>query len=146
MEGIPVPCVELCIRDHVNTMQLIVASLGPSSASIATKPIISTHFFTTITAQSSFFCEVQTLNSCKQYIQLHSYIQPTPTLLYIMSPIAARIASRAVARRPFSMMASLRAAGRAMEAHPFERLPTATKSAPADWGYQVKRVGSQAAL
>ena len=43
-------------------------------------------------------------------------------------------------------MANLRAAGRAMEAHPFERLPTAQKSAPADWGKQFKRVGSQAAM
>jgi len=41
------------------------------------------------------------------------------------------------------MMASLRAAGRAMEAHPFERLPSAQKSAPADWGKQFKRLGSQ---
>lgn len=64
----------------------------------------------------------------------------------MMTPVAARIATRAVARRPFSMMASLRAAGRAMESHPFERLPTKTKSAPADWSWQVKRLGTQAAL
>lgn len=60
--------------------------------------------------------------------------------------IASRVATRAIQRRPFSMLSSLRTAGRAMEAHPFERMPQTQKSAPADWGKQIRRVSSQAAL
>lgn len=52
--------------------------------------------------------------------------------------------SPAAARRPFSAYASVRAAVRAFEAHPFQRLPLSQKTARPDWGREFKRVGSQA--
>ncbi|OAA70985.1 pantothenate transporter liz1 [Akanthomyces lecanii RCEF 1005] len=58
-----------------------------------------------------------------------------------MTPIV-----RIAARRQFSMLQSLRAAGRALESHPFERLPKTQKSAPADWAGDVKRFGTQLAM
>ncbi|OAR02238.1 hypothetical protein LLEC1_06144 [Akanthomyces lecanii] len=58
-----------------------------------------------------------------------------------MTPIV-----RIAARRQFSMLQSMRAVGRAMEAHPFERLPKAQKSAPADWAGNMKRCGRQLVL
>ncbi|KAK3359097.1 hypothetical protein B0T25DRAFT_86455 [Lasiosphaeria hispida] len=70
-----------------------------------------------------------------------------------MSPIAAQAAFRAATRasqtagrRNFSVINSLRGFARSFEAHPFERLPTATRSQGADWGRQIKRVGSQTAI
>ncbi|VUC35788.1 unnamed protein product [Clonostachys rosea] len=62
-----------------------------------------------------------------------------------MSPVTAQVA-RTLGRRQFSIIRSLRQVGRSMEAHPFERLPAGTKPAPADWGKQFRRVGSQAAI
>ncbi|KAK0720758.1 hypothetical protein B0H67DRAFT_643972 [Lasiosphaeris hirsuta] len=70
-----------------------------------------------------------------------------------MSPIAAQAAFRAAARasqsagrRNFSVLNSMRGFARSFESHPFERLPAATRSQSADWGRQVKRVGSQTAI
>ncbi|KAK3377873.1 hypothetical protein B0H63DRAFT_525133 [Podospora didyma] len=70
-----------------------------------------------------------------------------------MSPIIARAAMRAAAvrnvtgtTRNFSMVQSLRSFARSFEAHPFERMPTTTKSQAGDWGHQLKRVGSQAII
>lgn len=75
-----------------------------------------------------------------------------------MSPIIARAAMRsaaaaattssrtAVPRRNFSIIQSLRTFGRSLEAHPFERLPVKTQSAPADWGKHIKRTGKQAVM
>lgn len=65
-------------------------------------------------------------------------------LFIIMSPVTAQVV-RTMGRRQFSIIRSLRQVGRSMEAHPFERLPTA-KAAPADWGRQFRRVGSQAVM
>ncbi|OAA63008.1 pantothenate transporter liz1 [Cordyceps fumosorosea ARSEF 2679] len=58
-----------------------------------------------------------------------------------MTPVA-----RIIARRQYSMMQSVRAAGRAMESHPFERLPRKQKPAPANWAGDAKRFGVQIAL
>lgn len=68
-----------------------------------------------------------------------------------MSPIIARRAAqvglRMASRRQFSLMTSLRQLGRSFEhGTPFERLPASQQPAPADWGRQVKRLGSQAAI
>ncbi|GJN67995.1 hypothetical protein VFPFJ_04579 [Purpureocillium lilacinum] len=59
-----------------------------------------------------------------------------------MVPAATRVA----ARRPFSVMMSLRTAARSFEAHPFQRLSLSQKPAKADWNNEVKRVGKQAVL
>ncbi|KAF4965100.1 hypothetical protein FSARC_7063 [Fusarium sarcochroum] len=61
-----------------------------------------------------------------------------------MSPIVARSAFRAVQRRQFSLLNSMRNAGRAMESHPFERLPISQQPAKPDYAQMFKRVGSQA--
>ncbi|KAF4445720.1 hypothetical protein F53441_10562 [Fusarium austroafricanum] len=61
-----------------------------------------------------------------------------------MSPIVVRSAARAVQRRQFSLLTAMRNAGRAMEAHPFERLPISQKPAKPDYAKMFKRVGSQA--
>ncbi|KAF5022405.1 hypothetical protein F66182_5545 [Fusarium sp. NRRL 66182] len=61
-----------------------------------------------------------------------------------MSPIVVRYAARAVQRRQFSLLNSMRNAGRAMEAHPFERLPINQRPASPDYAKMFKRVGSQA--
>lgn len=58
---------------------------------------------------------------------------------------AVTLATRAIQRRPYSLMASLRAMGRSMEAHPFQR-PAGTKGAPADWGKQARRTISQVVM
>jgi hypothetical protein len=68
-----------------------------------------------------------------------------------MSPIIARTAAQAglrmASRRQFSIMTSLRQLGRSLEhGTPFERLPVSQMPAAADWGRQVKRVGSQAVV
>ncbi|KAJ4133543.1 hypothetical protein NW768_005129 [Fusarium equiseti] len=63
-----------------------------------------------------------------------------------MSPIVVRSAARAVQRRQFSLLTAMRNAGRAMESHPFERLPISQKSASPDYAKMFKRVGSQALL
>ncbi|GAB1315080.1 hypothetical protein MFIFM68171_05290 [Madurella fahalii] len=60
--------------------------------------------------------------------------------------IAARTAFRRQQQQPFSIIHSLRSFARSFEPHPFERLPVASKSAPADWGRIVKRVGGQAVI
>ncbi|KAF7545155.1 hypothetical protein G7046_g9624 [Stylonectria norvegica] len=65
----------------------------------------------------------------------------------IMSPIVARVARpavRAVGRRQFSLLNSMRQVGRSMESHPFERLPVAQAPAKPDWGKEARRVGGQA--
>ncbi|CAH0048315.1 unnamed protein product [Clonostachys solani] len=62
-----------------------------------------------------------------------------------MSPVTAQVV-RTMGRRQFSIIRSLRQVGRSMESHPFERLPVSAKSAPADWGRQFRRVGSQAVI
>ncbi|KFH48201.1 hypothetical protein ACRE_007790 [Hapsidospora chrysogenum ATCC 11550] len=59
---------------------------------------------------------------------------------------SATVVRAAVQRRSFSLASSFRAMARAMESHPFERLPVTQKSAAADWAKQVKRVTSQAAI
>ncbi|AEO63492.1 uncharacterized protein THITE_2169475 [Thermothielavioides terrestris NRRL 8126] len=53
---------------------------------------------------------------------------------------------RARSARNFSVLRSLRSLGRAMEPHPFERLPVASRPAPADWGRLARRAGNQAVL
>ncbi|KAJ6780233.1 hypothetical protein PWT90_08230 [Aphanocladium album] len=58
-----------------------------------------------------------------------------------MTPVA-----RIVTRRPFSVLRTLRAVGRAMESHPFERLPTTQKPAPGNWAGDAKRFGAQFAM
>ncbi|KAK4463361.1 hypothetical protein QBC42DRAFT_265761 [Cladorrhinum samala] len=70
------------------------------------------------------------------------------------SPILARVAIRAAARnafqaqtrRQFSIVSSLRQFARSFEHAPFERLPTTTSSAAADWGRQVQRIGKQGVI
>ncbi|TQV94989.1 hypothetical protein V2A60_009931 [Cordyceps javanica] len=54
--------------------------------------------------------------------------------------------ARIITRRQFSMLQSLRAVGRAMESHPFERLSRTQKPAPANWAGEAKRCGVQFAL
>jgi len=49
-------------------------------------------------------------------------------------------------RRPFSIMHHLRAVARSFEPHPFQRLPVASQSAPADWGRLVRRSLGQAVV
>ncbi|QPC68779.1 hypothetical protein HYE67_011010 [Fusarium culmorum] len=61
-----------------------------------------------------------------------------------MSPIVARSAARAFQTRQFSLLTAMRNAGRAMESHPFERLPITQKPASPDYAKMFKRVGSQA--
>ncbi|RBR20956.1 uncharacterized protein FIESC28_05108 [Fusarium coffeatum] len=61
-----------------------------------------------------------------------------------MSPIVVRSAARTVQRRQFSLLTAMRNAGRAMESHPFGRLPISQKSASPDYAKMFKRVGSQA--
>lgn len=58
-----------------------------------------------------------------------------------MTPVA-----RVIARRPFSMLQSLRAVGRAMESHPFERLSNTQKHAPANWAGEAKRLSVNLAM
>ncbi|KAK4229620.1 hypothetical protein QBC38DRAFT_358991 [Podospora fimiseda] len=70
------------------------------------------------------------------------------------SPILARAAIRTAARnafqlqqkRQFSIVQSLRQFARSFEHTPFERLPTTTQSASADWGRQLTRIGKQGVL
>ncbi len=62
-----------------------------------------------------------------------------------MSPIVARAAIRAAGRRQFSVMRSMKNLTRSFEAHPFDLMPVTNPQA-ADWGKQVKRVGSQATM
>ncbi|KAH7325887.1 hypothetical protein B0I35DRAFT_474618 [Stachybotrys elegans] len=59
-----------------------------------------------------------------------------------MSPAAARVAARAVGRRNYTVFSSVRAAFRAMEPHPFERLPTTQSAARGDWGKVFKQSGT----
>ncbi|KAF4511801.1 hypothetical protein G6O67_001011 [Ophiocordyceps sinensis] len=56
-----------------------------------------------------------------------------------MTPAAT--AARAAARRPFSVLTSLRTAARSS---PFPRPPTSQKAARPDWAREFKRAGSQA--
>lgn len=63
-----------------------------------------------------------------------------------MSPIATQIAARTLGRRQFSIIRSLRAVGRSMESHPFERLPVTQKPQKPDYGKMMRRVGSQAVM
>ncbi len=46
----------------------------------------------------------------------------------------------------FSIMHNLRSFARSFEPHPFQRLPIASKPAPADWGKLVKRSAKQATV
>ncbi|KAK4152810.1 hypothetical protein C8A00DRAFT_34485 [Chaetomidium leptoderma] len=57
-------------------------------------------------------------------------------------------AQQQLARRqqPFSIMHNLRSFARSFESHPFQRLPVASRSAPADWGRLVKRSAKQAVV
>jgi hypothetical protein len=63
-----------------------------------------------------------------------------------MSPIIARAVARAAGRRQFSLLPSVRGIARAIEPHPFERLPVSQKAAPGDYGKLIKNVGQRAAL
>lgn len=63
-----------------------------------------------------------------------------------ISPLAAKRTISMVQRHNFNSMARIRQSVRSFEPHPFERYPVSTKSAPADWGKQVKRVGDAALL
>ncbi|KAK4191446.1 hypothetical protein QBC35DRAFT_487224 [Podospora australis] len=68
-----------------------------------------------------------------------------------MNSIIARAAFRTAARqtvqqRQFSVVQSLRQFARSFEHAPFERLPTASNPAAADWGRQMKKIGSQAVV
>jgi hypothetical protein len=49
-------------------------------------------------------------------------------------------------KQAFSIMYSLRTFARSFEPHPFQRLPIASKPAPADWGRIVRRVAGQAVM
>ncbi|KAI6781539.1 Activating signal cointegrator 1 complex subunit-like protein [Emericellopsis cladophorae] len=60
--------------------------------------------------------------------------------------IATRINLRPLQKRSFSIISTLRNAGRAMEAHPFERLSSSKAKAPADWGRQIRRIAGQSAV
>ncbi|KAK3995151.1 hypothetical protein QBC44DRAFT_321331 [Cladorrhinum sp. PSN332] len=70
------------------------------------------------------------------------------------SPILARVAIRAASRnafqaqqkRQFSLVQSLRQFARSFEHQPFERLPTTSQSAAADWGRQFTRIGKQGVI
>ncbi|KAK3392101.1 hypothetical protein B0T20DRAFT_510456 [Sordaria brevicollis] len=78
----------------------------------------------------------------------------------MVSPILARSAFRAAAQattatrrtavqgtRQFSVLQSMRQWARRMELHtPYERLPTQTGAAGADWGATFKRIAGQAAV
>jgi hypothetical protein len=46
-------------------------------------------------------------------------------------------------QQPFSIMSNLRQFARSFVSHPFQRLPVACRSAPADWGKLVRRSASQ---
>ncbi|KAF7544330.1 hypothetical protein G7Z17_g10039 [Cylindrodendrum hubeiense] len=63
-----------------------------------------------------------------------------------MSAFAARIITRAAARRQFSLLGAMRTVGRSMESHPFERISITQKPASPDYAKMVKRVGSQAVV
>ncbi|KXX80584.1 hypothetical protein MMYC01_202244 [Madurella mycetomatis] len=75
---------------------------------------------------------------------------------HLFARTALRTAARTAFRRqqlqhmqqqkPFSIIHSLRSFARSFEPHPFERLPVASRPAPADWSRIVKRVGGQAAI
>ncbi|CCC10834.1 hypothetical protein SMACR_07851 [Sordaria macrospora] len=75
----------------------------------------------------------------------------------MVSPILARSAFRAATKatsraavqgtRQFSVIQSMRQWARKMELHtPYERIPTQTGAAGADWGASFKRVAGQAAV
>ncbi|EJP62464.1 hypothetical protein MY4038_008343 [Beauveria bassiana] len=55
-------------------------------------------------------------------------------------------AARIIGRRHFSLLQSMRAVGRSMESHPFERLSKTQKSAPANWAGEAKRFGVQISM
>ncbi|PHH86053.1 hypothetical protein CDD83_10821 [Cordyceps sp. RAO-2017] len=55
-------------------------------------------------------------------------------------------AARVAARRRFSVMKSMRSVARAMEPHPFQRLPASQPTARPDWATGLKRAGSQALI
>lgn len=60
-------------------------------------------------------------------------------------PLASRTAAQAVKRQqPFSIMSKLRHFGRAIEPHPFERLPVTQRAQAADWSKDVRQLGGQA--
>jgi len=61
-----------------------------------------------------------------------------------INPSAAMRTMQIAQRRQFNVVARIRQAARGFEPHPFERYPTSTKAAPADWGRQVRRVGDAA--
>lgn len=128
---------------------LIIISIRHKSFAIRSSLLNLTHF-----ATQSFVNRLSPLtrpNTTHTTFNLYIYFDlciPYHTIFPFttMTPVAARIATRAAFRRPFSVLASLRTAGRAMQVNPFERLPNASKSAPADWSKQFKRLGAQVSL
>ncbi|KUJ17936.1 uncharacterized protein LY89DRAFT_668146 [Mollisia scopiformis] len=64
-----------------------------------------------------------------------------------LSPTAAMRTlrlSQPIRSQPFSVISRIRQAARGFEPHPFERYPTSTKAAPADWGRQFRKLGDAA--
>lgn len=57
-----------------------------------------------------------------------------------MSPIVARIATKAAARRQFSILSGLRQVSKGLEPHPHGRRPAIGRSQPGDLPQELARV------
>lgn len=76
-------------------------------------------------------------------------IKPNTKNIYTMAPInrlASPVMRMAAQKRSFGIMQRVRHQLRSFEPHPFERYPTTTSAAKADWGRQFKKLGDSAML
>ncbi|KAK3296841.1 uncharacterized protein B0H64DRAFT_440340 [Chaetomium fimeti] len=73
---------------------------------------------------------------------------PARTTRPLLQTLARQLQQQGIQRQrqQFSIMHNLRTIARSFEPHPFQRLPMASRPAPADWSRLVRRAGGQAVV